>query len=250
MTTPVQHGVGGSGRGWGWKGKRGRSKSPGKWRSSKMYTKYVTKAQLAKKVMAIVNKKAETKHHFHEFKSSTADQACTVYHMTSINDGVQAGERIAENIMVTGIDVGGYFNSDEGTEAVLARLIVFRANESLSATPSAASVLATVNDARAPVSLYAVDNVDIGPGGSNRTKSIFSIYYDKTFAIADENGGFSKIPFRVNIRLPTPLPCNFVGETSGDEGAGQWYMLWCSTIASGTTTCQLNADARVYYTDV
>jgi len=148
------------------------------------------------------------------------------------------------------VDLGGRRNIKKNTEAVLARLIVFRANESLSATPSAASVLATVNDARAPVSLYTVDNVDIGIPGSNRAPSIYTIWYDKTFAIADENGGFSKIPFRVSIRPPSPLPCNYVGTTSGDEGAGQWYMLWCSTIASGTTTCQLNADARVYYTDV
>lgn len=200
--------------------------------------------------MEAVNKRAETKHKFHEFKSATADSTGTVYHLSSIDDGVNDLERVGENIMVTGVEVSGYFNSDETNESVLARLIVFRAKEAVPSTPSPGLVLTTIGDVRTPVSLYNIDNINIGVPGSNRGEPAYQIFYDKVFAIGDEGGAVTKKPFRVNIKLRKPMPCNFIGNEDTDEGPGQWYMMWVSTIAAPTTTCQLNADARIYYTDV
>lgn len=239
--------VGGQGRLFGWK-KRSRSKSPAK--GSKM-AKYVTKASLPKQVMTIVNQRAELKHFFHEFKSQTADNTGTVYHLSQFDDGTLDKERVGENVMICGVDVSGFFNCDEANETVIARLIVFRANEAVASTPSPGSILTTIGDVRTPVSLYQVDNIDIGVGGyKNRGKPAYTIFYDKIIPVGDEGGNETKKVFNVRVRLRTPLPCQFIGNEDTDEGPGQWYMMWCSSNTSPATTCQLNADARIYYTDV
>jgi len=239
--------VGGYGRAHGWGAKRFRSgsKSP-----ARKVSKYVTKRQLPALVMEAVNKKAETKHKFHEFKSATADNTGTVYHLSSIDDGVNDLERVGENIMVTGVDISGYFNNDETNETSLCRLIVFRAREAVPSTPSPSLILATIGDTRTPVSLYNIDNIHIGVPGSNRAEPAYTIFYDKVFAVGDEGGNVTKKPFRVSIRLKRPLPCNFIGNEDTDEGPGQWYMMWVSNVTAPSTTVQLNADARIYYTDV
>lgn len=239
---------GGHGRQWKWNGnKRSRSgsKSPRRSRSP-----YVTKRQLPSMVMKTVNKRAEMHHFFHEFKSSVADYDGDVYHLSNIPDGVLDKERVGENVMVAGVELSGYFNNDDTDEAVVVRVIIFRANEALSATPSPNQVLATTADVRAPVSLYNVDNTRIGQPGSNRAMPAFSIYYDKIIAIGDQGSTISKVPFKANIKLDKPLPCQFIGAAATDIGPGQWYLLYLSSAATAVTTCQMNADARIYFTDV
>lgn len=236
--------VGGRGRLFGWKRRRMGSKSPGR------KSKYVTKRELPSLVMPIVNKRAELKHIFHEFKSATCDSTCAVYHLTNLDDGVNGSERVGENIMVAGIDMSGFFNSDEGTEATVARLIIFRANEAVPSTPAPSSILTTIGDNRTPVSLYNVDNHRIGIPGSNRASPAYTVYYDNILVLEDENSAASKKLFNVKIRLPKPLPCQFIGAEDTDEGPGQWYALYCSNVSAPSTTVQMNADARLYYTDV
>jgi len=239
----------GYGSGWKWSTKRGRSKSPARGKSKSPSRQYVTKRQLSSLVPKIMNKKAEGKHIHHTFASATADQNGTVYHLTKIDDGVLPEERVGNNIMVTGFEFGGYFNNDETAESVLCRFMVFRANEGLTATPAVNQILATgsVGTTRVPTCLYNPLNLPTGPAGSNNGKPAYTVYYDKTFGMSDEGSSVTKVPFRVNIKLPRPLPCNFTGIEDTDEGPGQWYCLYCSSNA--TTTVQLNGDFRVYYTD-
>jgi len=238
---------GGGGRNWSWGGKkrsRSKSKSPGR------KSQYVTKRQLPAMVMKTVNKKAEMHHFFHEFKSAVADYDGDVYHLSNIPDGVLDKERLGENVMVAGIEMSGFFNNDDTDEAVVARVIIFRANEAVSSTPTPAQVLATVGDIRAPVSLYNVDNTRIGQPGSNRATPAFSIFYDQVIAIGDQGSTISKVPFKANIKLSKPLPAQWIGAAATDTGPGQWYLLYLSSAASAVTSCQMNADARIYWTDV
>jgi len=100
------------------------------------------------------------------------------------------------------------------------------------------------------VSLYNVDNTRIGQPGSNRAAPAFSIFYDQVIAIGDQGSTISKVPFKVNIKLSKPLPAQWIGAASTDTGPGQWYLLYLSSAASAVTTCQMNADARIYFTDV
>jgi len=243
--------TGGNGRAWPWTYKRrGRFSTKSPARKKKSMSQFVTKRQLPSMVMKTVNKKAEIKHFFHEFKSAVADQDGDVYHLSNISEAVGTDDRIAKNIMVTGIEVGGFFNNDEANESALARLIIFRANEALSTTPSPNQILTTLGDIRAPVSLYNVDNTMLGPPGSNRAMPAFTIYYDNWVSIGDEGGSVTKQIVKANLKFDKPLPCQYIGAAGTDEGPGQWYMLYCSSIAAGTTTCQWNADVRIYYTDV
>lgn len=237
----------GYGNGWKWGRKRGRSKSPGR---AKSPSKYVTKAQFKSMVTKVMNKNAEGKHIHHTFASASADQNGTVYHLTKVDDGILPEERIGNNIMVTGVEFGGYFNNDETAESVLCRFMIFRCNEGLTATPAPSDILATgsVGTTRAPTCLYNPLNLATGPAGSNNAKPAFTVFYDKTFGMSDEGSSVTKVPFRVNIKLPRPLPTNFAGPEDTDEGVGQWYLLYNSSNA--TTTVQLNGDFRVYYSDV
>lgn len=246
----MSNAAGGYGSGWKWSAKRGRSKSPARGRSKSPVRQYVTKRQLPSLVMKAVNKKAETKHLHHTFASAVADQTGTVYHVTAVPDGILPQERIGDNIMVTGLEFGGYFNNDETAESVLCRFIVFRCNEAVPSAPAPNLLLAptSVGTTRIPVCLYNPLNVAIAAAGSNNSKPAYTIFYDKTFGMSDEGSSVTKVPFRVNIKLPRPLPTNFIGATPTDEGVGQWYILYCSS--NGTATVQLNGDFRVYYTDV
>lgn len=240
--------MGGSGPQWRFN-KRARSKSPRRPRS-KSPSKWVTRKELPAVIMRTVNKKAETKHFFHEFKSVVADEVGAVYHLTKIDDGVLKDERVGAQVMITGVDMGAFFNSDHTAESSLCRVIIFRANESLTSTPTPSEILTTVGDQRIPVSLYNVNNTAIGYNGGNRTKPRFTVYFDKLVGMSDEGSSLTKVPLKANIRLPTPLPCEFTGPEDTDEAAGQWYMLYCSSQPTGNVTVQLNADVRIYYTDV
>lgn len=240
----------GYGNGWKWGAKRARSKSPARGKSKSPSRNYVTKRQLSSLVPKIMNKKAEGKHLHHTFASAVADQTGTLYHVTAVDDGVLPLERVGNNIMVTGLEFGGYFNNDETAESVLCRFMVFRANEAVPSTPAPNLILATgsVGTTRIPTCLYNPLNMPTGPAGSNNGKPAYTVFYDKTFGMSDEGSSVTKVPFRVNIKLAKPMPCNFVGTEDTDEGVGQWYILYCSSNA--TTTVQLNGDFRVYYTDV
>lgn len=240
--------LGGKGSWFGWKGreKRSRSKSPGK---GKSVSRYITRRELPRVIMRAINKRAENKHWVHEFASALADENGAVYHLSNIDDGVGSTERVGRNIMVTGFDLAGFFNSDHTAESVLCRIMIVRCNERITSTPAITDVLRSSATVRTPTQLYNVDNVQVGVPGANNSLAKFSIYYDKLVGMSDEGSSLTKVPFKTAIRLPTPMPCEYTGPEDTDEGAGQWYLIYCSSQPTGNTTCQLNADCRIYYTD-